>query len=512
MIFHRIERVRILMQTEIELKLLVAPDAEEIIANSLIPGLNASTKVETTELFNAYYDTPNKTFRNHDIGYRVRGKNGSFEQTVKTKGTSVGGLHKRPEYNIPLDNNVPDITLFAKELWPEEFDLLEIQAQMEVLFTTHFHRTTYHIVLPSGTQLELVFDSGKVESEQHKAPICEVELELIEGDVLDLFAIAEKLFSLLPARMGILSKAARGYMLAEGNQIEPQQHMAFNSVDVEDTVEKAFTKILEYSLGVWQEQIQNYLDTKKIKGLVGIVTAMNVLLQSLSLYLPLLQCGRLLDLHRRMLAVVTEWYWVEQLRSYRELTSKRGFYHKRLSKEKQITSLIKQKSADLLAKHKPEEMLLSSEINLLQLQLTQMLIDKPWRRKSDTWQSAVIDHARGWLAQGWHNITQTMPRKKKLTAENYISGETLMKQTLYNGLCLAGLYPEDERSRFRAPWLDMLSGIDELHTLALLKSELISASLESEEVNQQWCDEKMDNLLRVMEQSRNVALKMEPYW
>ena len=38
------------------------------------------------------------------MGFRVRGNNGEGEQTLKTNGVVSGGLHKRMEYNVSLDN------------------------------------------------------------------------------------------------------------------------------------------------------------------------------------------------------------------------------------------------------------------------------------------------------------------------------------------------------------------------------------------------------------------------
>ncbi len=43
------------------------------------------------------------------MGLRIRGDQGRYEMTLKIAGRVVGGLHQRPEYNIPLDK--PELAL-----------------------------------------------------------------------------------------------------------------------------------------------------------------------------------------------------------------------------------------------------------------------------------------------------------------------------------------------------------------------------------------------------------------
>lgn len=48
-------------------------------------------------------------------------------------------------------------------------------------------------------------------------PICELELELLSGDTRAVLKLANQLVSQTGLRQGSLSKAARGYHLAQGN-------------------------------------------------------------------------------------------------------------------------------------------------------------------------------------------------------------------------------------------------------------------------------------------------------
>jgi triphosphatase len=210
------------MEYEIELKLLTNKQAGEVIEKKLLPQLNARVTQETLVLTNHYFDTPDKTLRQHYIGLRIRGNNQKFEQTLKTAGKSIGGLHQRPEYNVQLDEaknqnvNVPDLKLFPASAWPENVDVDDLQTKIETLFTTHFTRKLYLLEFSQGDIVELVWDLGKVTSGNKSVPICEIELELKKGSTAALFSIAKRIVGLLPTAIGTDSKAALGYNLLDG--------------------------------------------------------------------------------------------------------------------------------------------------------------------------------------------------------------------------------------------------------------------------------------------------------
>ena len=210
------------MEYEIELKLLTNEDAGEVIETRLLPQLNASVTQETLVLTNHYFDTPDRVLRQHDIGLRIRGNNQKFEQTLKTSGKSIGGLHQRPEYNVQLEKlkkhnvDTPDLGLFPLSAWPKTIDVDDLQIKIETLFTTHFERKVYLLEFPHGDIVELVWDIGEVKSGHKSVPICEIELELKKGDTKALFDLAKRIVGLLPTSIGTDSKAARGYHLRDG--------------------------------------------------------------------------------------------------------------------------------------------------------------------------------------------------------------------------------------------------------------------------------------------------------
>ena len=89
------------MAQEIELKFIVAHDGVEALRQHL-NSLDAQ-HTPAGQLLNIYYETADNWLRRHDMGLRIRGDRERYEMTLKIAGRVVGGLHQRPEYNIPLE-------------------------------------------------------------------------------------------------------------------------------------------------------------------------------------------------------------------------------------------------------------------------------------------------------------------------------------------------------------------------------------------------------------------------
>ncbi|VTN11801.1 Uncharacterized conserved protein [Raoultella terrigena] len=77
------------------------------------------------------------------------------------------------------------------------------------------------MVSEGDSQIEIALDRGEVKAGEHQEAICELELELLSGNTADLLALARGLLDTGALRQGSLSKAARGYHLAQGNGERP---------------------------------------------------------------------------------------------------------------------------------------------------------------------------------------------------------------------------------------------------------------------------------------------------
>lgn len=165
----------------------------------------------------------------------------------------------------------------------------------------------------------------------------------------------------------------------------------------------------------------------------------------------------------------------------------------------------------LFLAYKPEELLMSNLSSTVQLSASRLLVEKPWREQTDGADIPVTKHANGWLSQSWQTVMQSLPTKGRMDAAKYLSIEILLKQSLTNGFLLGELFA-DTRGDFRAPWLDLLQGIEELKALAFLQDASVECEVEDLLEFQQWIKDKTASLLEVMERSRNIAMRAEVYW
>ncbi|ALR78109.1 hypothetical protein AO703_18035 [[Enterobacter] lignolyticus] len=209
------------MDQEIELKFIVRHDGVETLRQHL--NTFCAEHIPPAQLLNIYYETADSWLRRHDMGLRIRGHNGQYEMTMKIAGRVVGGLHQRPEYNIALEKPELALEKLPAGVWPDGALPAGLSEQVGPLFSTDFHREKW-LVQQGESRIEIALDLGEVKAGAHHEPICELELELLSGRVDDVLALSAQLLDLGLLRQGSLSKAARGYHLAQGNtarQIKP---------------------------------------------------------------------------------------------------------------------------------------------------------------------------------------------------------------------------------------------------------------------------------------------------
>ena len=301
------------MEHEIELKFLTNEQAGEMIEKKLLPQLDASITQETQILTNHYFDTANRTLRQHKIGLRVRGNNQKFEQTIKTAGKSIGGLHHRLEYNVQLDESnkqsiaIPDLRLFPLSLWPKTIDVDDLQTKIKTLFTTHFERKLYLLEFSHGDIVELVWDRGDVKSGNKSVPICEIELELKKGTTKALFNLAKQIVSLLPIFIGTDSKAARGYNLLDGipvNETRQYQTPPAQNIKIDAAV---FTRLLTTQLQdfqIFSAEIRHNFCAELAINVKHVLIALVDNLEGFSHHFP---CPPLTHIHMQLKTLANEW-------------------------------------------------------------------------------------------------------------------------------------------------------------------------------------------------------------
>lgn len=268
------------MPQEIELKFIVNPTALDALRNAL--NSLESEHSDPRQLHNIYYETADNTLRSHDMGLRIRGVDGRYEMTMKIAGRAVGGLHQRPEYNIELSKPELDLALLPAEIWPEGVDVTALQDALKPLFSTDFAREKW-VVTHRGSKVEIALDLGEVKAGELSEPLCELELELLEGETSAVLELAQQLVAQPGLRQGSLSKAARGYHLAAGDAPREIKPLTVLRVAPKATVEQGLEGSLEMALEHWLYHEELWVrGSKQAKS--AVVNAVGLVRHALALF------------------------------------------------------------------------------------------------------------------------------------------------------------------------------------------------------------------------------------
>ena len=203
------------MQKETEIKLRAS--RETLLALREHPLLKKRNKSGWSrhELFNQYYDTAERELAHARVALRLRRDGEQFIQTLKSRGQSVAGLSERNEWDWYLDKAKLDIKKLGDDCWPASLADLD-KKTLKPIFTTDFVREKAEIAWGRGKAkvvIEAALDLGKVIAGEGEEEICELELELREGEPAALLELACELAADLPLMPCDISKAERGYRL-----------------------------------------------------------------------------------------------------------------------------------------------------------------------------------------------------------------------------------------------------------------------------------------------------------
>ncbi|MGJ8515179.1 inorganic triphosphatase [Carnimonas bestiolae] len=203
---------------EIELKMALGPEGrEQLITSKLLAQLTPTRMA----LGNRYFDTPDGQLRTHRLALRLRkGEGDCLIQTLKSVGTSSGGLSQRGEWQWPRDSDQLDLAAL-KQLAAQHSALAPLAddsllEQLQPLFSTDFERLAYRIPWQQAI-IELAIDHGSIVVGEQRRVINEVELELKQGEPEALWSLAAVVVKEAPMRPSDTSKASRA-----GALISPQ--------------------------------------------------------------------------------------------------------------------------------------------------------------------------------------------------------------------------------------------------------------------------------------------------
>lgn len=210
---------------EIELKLAIDPDrAAALCAHPAIVALTrGAPRIDRT--VTVYHDTKDRRLWRVGIAVRVRRIRRTHVMTVKgpAERDATSGIVARPEIEWPVPGDAVDTLRLATTPWRSTFTRALRHGPIGPVFATRFSRESRPITFPDGTTATLALDRGTIEAGARRAPISEVELELVRGDRAKLLDLAVLLAMELDLQIEPRSKAERGFALADGARAAPSR-------------------------------------------------------------------------------------------------------------------------------------------------------------------------------------------------------------------------------------------------------------------------------------------------
>jgi inorganic triphosphatase YgiF len=207
------------MVKETEIKLRVSRDTLAALREHPLLKKRNKSGWEQRELFNQYFDTPARDLAQAKVALRIRRDGEVFIQTLKSRGQSVAGLSERNEFDWNLPGAELDPSKLDDSCWPAALADLD-KSLLQPIFTTDFVRQRADIAWGRGKAkvvIEAALDLGKVIAGEGEEEICELELELRQGEPAALLELAAELAADLPLMPCDISKAERGYRLFDAN-------------------------------------------------------------------------------------------------------------------------------------------------------------------------------------------------------------------------------------------------------------------------------------------------------
>ena len=165
-----------------------------------------------------YFDTPDLKLSARGVSLRVRKESRRHVQCVKAgagaggDASTAGGFARR-EWQWPVVGAHFDAALLKTDAALKALFKGVAAKKLQPIFSTEIQRLSRELVTPGGARVRCDIDRGRILSQGREVPIHEMELELQSGPVDELFALADTVTAIVPARLSARTKAHRGFTL-----------------------------------------------------------------------------------------------------------------------------------------------------------------------------------------------------------------------------------------------------------------------------------------------------------
>ncbi|MDM8348784.1 CYTH domain-containing protein [Pseudomonas sp. sp1636] len=246
------------MVKETEIKLRASRDTLAALREHPLLKKRNKSGWEQHELFNQYFDTPARDLAQAKVALRIRRDGDAFIQTLKSRGQSVAGLSERNEFDWSLEQAELDLSKLDANCWPAALAELD-KSLLQPIFSTDFVRQRADIAWGRGKAkvvIEAALDLGQVIAGEGEEEICELELELRQGEPEALLELAAELAADLPLMPCDISKAERGYRLFDAGSYSLS--LPAPELNAEMSLDDGFAALAWHLLGSSQRLAEQY--------------------------------------------------------------------------------------------------------------------------------------------------------------------------------------------------------------------------------------------------------------
>lgn len=487
------------MAIETELKLVLEPEAAAFLeASSLLAG-----PARTVSQKAIYFDTAGHALRSNGLSLRIRRTGRKRVQTVKALNGSAAGLFARAEWEMPVASDEPVIDeggpLSALLEKLEKKDLT-----VSPIFEVQVERRIWN--LGAGqSEIELALDRGAAKAAGRQSGICEIELELRSGDPSALFSLARAFDAIAPVRLGILTKAERGYgLLGRASFARKAEPL---TLEAGITTAEAFRRIASSCLGQYRLNEALLFEAWHTDALHQARVALRRLRSAFTVFKPLLVGdGRAGDFKLAL----------------RNLSNVLG--------EARNLDVLSEKGSDMaiqqridLARERAytivKEELASARIRALMLDLAEWLAHGDWTRAqslSGIRDGRCRDFARSALARLRKRIGKHGRKLKSGTDEERHDVRKDAKKLRYASEFFDSLFDAPKRKRRHAKFIDALEKLQDqlgaLNDRATARELIASLGLDEKETVALLGTARRGKLLDRADAAWKELVDLKPFW
>ena len=367
------------MAQEVELKLELDRRGAKTLAGQALRERNGGSKRQTS----VYYDGAGDKLRKNGLTLRVRETGTGFVQTVKALDDGAG-LFSRGEWEAPVGSIEPHV----EQLRQTPAGNVPVR-KLRPIIRSQVERTTWR-ACEGDSILEFALDVGKLRADRGEAPVCELEIEVVEGDAAAVFNAARDVAEQVPVSIGVLSKAERGFALADDTLAKVAKAGPV-PVRPDMNVADAFSLIAQSCIRHFRLNEPLVVRQRDPEALHQLRVAMRRLRAALSIFRPALEDARFEPLRDEL-----RWFTF-QLGGARNL----DVYLARKRLPRDIRKALKQERK--LAYDRVIETLQSKRSSLLMIDLVEWISLGDWR-VSEKARRPLPDYAARRIGRLWRKI------------------------------------------------------------------------------------------------------------